>query len=207
MLECVICGREFPIELRIDGRRCNFRGRKHCLDCHPYRPLKGPRKPVPRATKSLVCVACGRQFLAKMVIDGKMRSLYRRRFCLECSPFGEHNTSKVPLGPRSKEEAARARRDRRREQFRRSLRKRRRKRKLDLVSAYGGRCVDCGYATCPEALQFHHRDPSTKEFGLGKFSGSLARLIKEAAKCDLGMRELSPSPPRTRGCRIRASDS
>jgi predicted HNH restriction endonuclease len=34
-------------------------------------------------------------------------------------------------------------------------------------------------------LQFHHRDPSTKDFGLGHFSGSLARLIAEAAKCDL----------------------
>ena len=185
MLVCATCGREFPVELRIDGRRCNFRGRKHCLDCRPYEPLKRPRKPVPRAAKTLVCVACGRPFPAKMVIDGRMRSLYRRRFCLECSPFGDHNTSKVPLGLRSTEEVVKARRNRRREQFRRSLRKRRRKRKLDLVTAYGGRCVDCGYATCPEALQFHHRDPSTKEFGLGKFSGSLARLMKEAAKCDL----------------------
>jgi hypothetical protein len=114
-----------------------------------------------------------------------MRSLYRRSFCLDCSPFGEHNTSKVPLGLRSTEEAATARRDRRRGQFRRSLRKRRRKRKLELVAAYGGRCVDCGYAACPEALQFHHRDPSTKDFGLGSFSGSLNRLIEEAAKCDL----------------------
>jgi hypothetical protein len=120
-----------------------------------------------------------------MVIDGKMRSLYRRSFCLECSPFGDHNTSKSPLGIRTADEAVQARRDRRREQFRRSLRKRRRKRKIDLVAAYGGRCVDCGYANCPEALQFHHRDPSTKEFGLGKFSGSLARLLEEAAKCDL----------------------
>jgi len=179
------CGGQFPVELRIDGRRCDLRGRKSCLDCRPYRALKGPRKPVPRAPKSLACKACGRQFPAKVLIDGKMRSLYRRSFCLECSPFGGHNTSKTPLGLRSTDEAARARRDRRREQFRRSLRKRRRKRKLDLVAAYGGRCVDCGYATCPEALQFHHRDPSTKEFGLGKFSGSLARLIKEAAKCDL----------------------
>lgn len=56
---------------------------------------------------------------------------------------------------------------------------------MELVAAYGGRCVDCGYSTCPEALQFHHRDPSTKDFGLGAFSGSLARLIEEATKCDL----------------------
>jgi hypothetical protein len=185
VLVCVACAADFPVEAVIDGRRCNLRGRKHCLECRPLVALKKPRKAVVRPPKSLVCVACGREFPAKMVIDGKMRSLYRRSFCLQCSPFGDHNTSKVPLGLRNTEEAARARLDRRREQFRRSLRKRRQKRKLDLVAAYGGRCVDCGYSTCPDALHFHHRDPSTKDFGLGKFSGSLARLIEEAAKCDL----------------------
>ena len=185
MLICVSCGADFPLEVVIDGRRCNLRGRKHCLECRPLVPLTKPRKPVVRPPKLLVCVACGRGFPAKMVIDGKMRSLYRRSFCLECSPFGDHNTSKAPLGLRTTEESIKARRDRRREQFRRSLQKRRRKRKLDLVSAYGGRCVDCGYSACAEALQFHHRDPSTKDFGLGTFSGSLGRLIEEAAKCDL----------------------
>jgi hypothetical protein len=140
---------------------------------------------VVRPPKALVCAACGRQFPAKVLIDGKIRSLYRRRFCLECSPFGDHNTSKVPLGLRSTEGSIEARRVRRREQFRRSLQKRRRKRKLDLVAAYGGRCVDCGYSARPEALQFHHRDPATKDFGLGTFNGSLTRLIEEAAKCDL----------------------
>jgi hypothetical protein len=185
MLVCVECGAVFPVEVVINGRRCNLRGRKRCLECRPLAPLKKARKPVVRPPKSLVCVACGCEFPAKMIIDGKMRSLYRRSFCLECSPFGDHNTSRVPLGLRSTEESMKARRDRRREQFRRSLQKRRRKRKLDLVAAYGGRCVDCGYSVCPEALQFHHRDPSTKEFGLGTFNGSLARLIQEAAKCDL----------------------
>jgi hypothetical protein len=169
----------------IDGRRVSLHGRKECLDCRPYRPLGKPRKSVARPPKKLVCVACGREFPAKILIDGKIRSLYRRSFCLDCSPFGDHNTSKMPLGLRSTEEAIKARRDRRREQFRQSLRKRRRKRKADLVAAYGGRCVDCGYATCPQALQFHHRDPSTKDFRLGEFNGSLARLIEEAAKCDL----------------------
>ena len=185
MLTCVICGSDFPIEAVVDGRRCNLRGRKRCLECRPLIALTKPRRPVLRPPKSLVCVACGRQFAAKMVIDGKVRSLYRRSFCLECSPFGDHNTSKVPLGLRSTEDAIKARRDRRREQYRRSLGRRRRRRKADLVAAYGGRCVDCGYSTCPEALQFHHRDPATKSFGVGHFNGSLARLVAEAEKCDL----------------------
>ena len=59
------------------------------------------------------------------------------------------------------------------------------RRKLELVAAAGGRCLDCGYATCLWVLEFHHRDPSTKEFGIGGFNGSLARLLNEVDKCDL----------------------
>lgn len=45
--------------------------------------------------------------------------------------------------------------------------------------------MDCGYDSCLGALDFHHRDRSSKEFGLGKFTGSLARYLAEAEKCDL----------------------
>ena len=182
---CEQCGAEFPPVLVIDGTRRDFRKRKHCLDCRAYRPLRQPRKPVPRPKKLLTCHACKRTFPAKQVIDGKVHSLYRRRFCLECSPFGAHNTSKLPLGMRTSEELKLARRQRRQESFRRSLRKRRRNRKRSLVAARGGKCVDCGYSACVEALQFHHRDPATKDFRVGVFNGTLERLIAETEKCDL----------------------
>ena len=185
VLVCQQCGAEFPAVLVLAGKRRDLHGRKNCVDCRPYRALKRPRKPVIRAAKALICAACGKPFPAKQVIDGRVRSLYRRRFCLECSPFGTHNTSKIPFAIRNSEELRQARRERRLASFRRSLHKRRRKRKRDLVDIYGGRCVDCGYSTCAEALQFHHRDPSTKDFRLGEFNGSLARLREEAEKCDL----------------------
>jgi hypothetical protein len=118
------------------------------------------------------------------VIDGKLRFLYRRSFCLDCSPFGAHNTSKTPA-PIDPVERLEARKAKRRESFRRSLRKRRRARKQELVETRGGRCVDCGYSFCVDALDFHHRDKATKEFGLGAFNGSRARLLAEAEKCDL----------------------
>jgi len=183
MLVCATCGRNFPPEVRINGRRCNLRGRKHCLDCRAYRPLRSPRKPVVRPPRSLVCVGCGRQFPAKMRIDGRMRSLYRRSFCLECSPFGSHNTSRRPLT--GSDDIDQARRDRRREQFRQALRKRRRNRKRELVATYGGKCIECGYSACLEALQFHHRDAATKRFSLANFSGAYEQMRAEAEKCDL----------------------
>lgn len=66
-----------------------------------------------------------------------------------------------------------------------TLRERRRRRKEDLVSLRGGECADCGYSRCVAALDFHHRDPKTKNFELGAFSGSIDRLRAEVEKCDL----------------------
>lgn len=40
-----------------------------------------------------ICKNCNKSFPNRMIIDGKERVLNRRKFCLECSPFGFHNTS------------------------------------------------------------------------------------------------------------------
>jgi len=57
--------------------------------------------------------------------------------------------------------------------------------KQRLVEIRGGRCEDCGYDISIAALEFHHRDSKTKEFGLGNFNGSWERFVAEATKCDL----------------------
>jgi ribosomal protein L44E len=119
------------------------------------------------------------------MINGRLRSLYRRRFCLSCSPFGTHNTSKSPLHATNSAQLQEQRRRRRNAKTYRSQKRRRTRRKAELVAAAGGRCVDCGYATCLWVLEFHHRDPATKEFGVGGFNGSLGRLRTEVDKCDL----------------------
>ena len=45
--------------------------------------------------------------------------------------------------------------------------------------------MDCGYSGSVTALEFHHRDASSKEFNIGTASVSRERLWSEAAKCDL----------------------
>jgi hypothetical protein len=45
----------------------------------------------------LVCRSCGREFPTSLVIGGKLRVLNRRRYCLNCSPFGSHNTRRIHL--------------------------------------------------------------------------------------------------------------
>jgi hypothetical protein len=146
------------------------------------------------------CEGCGAEFPGRMVIDGRVRYLYRRRFCLACSPFGIHNTSKTPPLLAQTPELVEYRRRRRNAKTVRWQKRNRRSRKEQLVAARGGRCLDCGYAACLTALEFHHRDRSGKEFGLGNFTGSMARYLAEAEKCDLvcanchRLRHLSSDP-------------
>jgi len=54
--------------------------------------------------------------------------------------------------------------------------RRRRKVKAILVSEAGGCCRLCGYDRCAAALEFHHLDGGTKEFGLAQ--GGMARSIE-----------------------------
>lgn len=60
-----------------------------------------------------------------------------------------------------------------------------RKVKAILVKEAGGKCFVCGYSKSLRALQFHHRDPKTKEFGLSGGSIGIDRQRQEAKKCDL----------------------
>jgi hypothetical protein len=44
----------------------------------------------------------------------------------------------------------------------------------------------CGYDECVAALHFHHVDPSTKRFTIGRGMGvAMSALREEAAKCVL----------------------
>jgi formate-dependent nitrite reductase cytochrome c552 subunit len=114
-----------------------------------------------------------------------MRSLYRRRFCLSCSPFGAHNTSRTPPGSLSAEALVEHRRRRRNAKTYRYQKKRRRTVKQRLVAEAGGKCIRCGYDALLSALDFHHRDASQKDFAISSFHGSWTKLAAEAAKCDL----------------------
>lgn len=40
----------------------------------------------------MICKNCGKEFKTWEFIDGKMRNLQSRKFCIECSEFGNHNT-------------------------------------------------------------------------------------------------------------------
>jgi hypothetical protein len=62
------------------------------------------------------------------------------------------------------------------------------KRKIELIERKGGCCIKCGYNKNISALEFHHIDPTKKDYQLDvrKLSNSkMEDLVKEVEKCDL----------------------
>ncbi len=70
-----------------------------------------------------------------------------------------------------------------------AVQRRRDKIKAMAIEYKGSKCQNkkCGYNKCSAALEFHHRDPATKEFSIssGGYTRSWERVKKELDKCDL----------------------
>ena len=49
----------------------------------------------------------------------------------------------------------------------------------------GGKCIVCGYNRCITALEFHHLDPSEKDFAIGGKTIAWDKLKVELDKCVL----------------------
>ena len=75
----------------------------------------------------------------------------------------------------------------RREYNIRAVAKRRKKIRLKAIESLGGKCVKCGYSKYPEVLEFHHKNPSEKDFNISKkgHCRSWQRVSSEIKKCDL----------------------
>lgn len=54
-----------------------------------------------------------------------------------------------------------------------------------IKKARGGKCVRCGYNKCSSALEFHHLDPSKKDFTISNSQFRLKDGVEESKKCVL----------------------
>jgi DNA-binding CsgD family transcriptional regulator len=62
----------------------------------------------------------------------------------------------------------------------------RQKLKDKCIEYKGGKCEICGYDKCNRSMDFHHRDPNEKDFGIGSYKILNWNKIKnELNKCDL----------------------
>ena len=103
-----------------------------------------------------ICEICGQPF---EIIDKG----WTRKYCYNCSPtIGENMTQTENITIK-----------------RRAIKKM-------LIEYKGGKCERCGYNKSMRALEFHHLDPSEKDFGISKqINRNIDDLKKEVDKCIL----------------------
>ena len=129
------------------------------------------------------CRKCSLHIPNKIYIDGKVKSLQNRKFCLTCSPYRQHNTHSTDPGIKGRRNGNGYRPKTFFYSYKRAL-----DLKIALIHRAGGKCQRCGYNKSIRALCFHHRDPATKLFGLSLnllWSKSKVLIETEFAKCDL----------------------
>lgn len=102
------------------------------------------------------CEICGQTF---EIIDLG----WTRKYCYNCSPHEDENCSHSQ-----------------------AVTIKRRAIKKALIQRHGGKCEKCSYDKCLRALEFHHLDPTQKDFGISKtLTKSIKTLFEETDKCIL----------------------
>jgi hypothetical protein len=150
-----------------------------------------------------ICKLCSNSFPNRVILNGKIKVLSSRAYCLECSPWGQHNTARLEAvaSVRTNEHGSMIIRcsscDReyvysRKAGHGRSTcnscwnKKRKIEMKLKAVEYKGGKCCRCNYNKNIKALQFHHLDVQQKDFIIGgSYTRSWSILKTELDKCIL----------------------
>lgn len=146
---------------------------------------------------------CKSAFPSWIKIDGISKNLQNRKYCLECSPWGKHNTRPIRENPTSRP-CPRCKNvlplnefyTRRKTNASSYCKKctiqvqmqTEQQLQEDILNYAGNKCVLCGYNRCSAALEFHHVDASTKDIGISALirrHPTLGDLIEEVNKCVL----------------------
>lgn len=157
------------------------------------------------------CAKCGKEFSNHVRIDGKKHNISKRKYCIECSPFGKHNTrpiteTRTEMKQDSTKRCSMCKKILPIDDFyfknsKKTCRscyckkcwciithRQQRKFKQKLVDYKGGKCSICGYDKCIAALDFHHINPNEKDPDFRKIRNHtyLSEEIKqELDKCVL----------------------
>lgn len=153
------------------------------------------------------CAKCNSYIPNWVTIEGVKKNISKRRFCLDCSPFGLRN--RIDYTKYNDREGYKTCRSCKIEkkliEFYRCKEKRdscssicrychnektkgRLKEYKNLCLEYkGAKCSICGYNKCVEALEFHHRDNLEKKFSIAnaRFKKFNEKTKEELDKCDV----------------------
>ena len=77
----------------------------------------------------------------------------KRKYCFDCSPSYSKNGTSISC-------------------IRKAIKK-------ELIKYKGGKCENCGYNKCIDALQFHHKNPLEKSFEISDYKYLKIRPMQE----------------------------
>lgn len=145
----------------------------------------------------MICKKCSKQFPVNIKIDGKIKSLSRRSYCLDCSPLNsrtkitdtERRCAKCEKTQSITEYHSRGPNKGTRGKCKRCVKLEVndliRNVKQQCVDYKGGQCELCGYSTCIAAIDFHHKDPSKKDFNVSCRKSLTKKVKEELDKCQI----------------------
>lgn len=190
---CKLCEKEFN-ETFIDklGKQKRIQHRDICVNC---KPLK-----TPKIKEVIKCKICGKDFQARIKINGIRKDLSRRNFCINCIPLKTQRKSSIgkkekecidckKIFPNNKNYfSTNGKRNflssnciscrNKKEIQRRYIRK------TNILKIYGAnKCYLCGYSKNLSALVFHHKNPKEKDRNISKIS--CYKRKEEIKKCIL----------------------
>lgn len=152
----------------------------------------------------MICKKCQEKFKSWVMIDGVLKRLGSRKYCLKCSPYKSHNTKKIHIiseldknlikCPKCKKvkdkndfylKKGKVSHSYCKQCNKESAVKRAKENKRRAVEYKGGKCIICGYKKCIGALDFHHTGDD-KLFGIRNTSlRSFEKIKDELDKCVL----------------------
>lgn len=152
------------------------------------------------------CKLCNKDIPSRTIVNGVSKCTHKRIYCLECSPFGS-GFKKLICRKRTTKVCYKCKKEKALSNFWKRKRglgdhdvnamckdccflrqhNSREDAKIKYVEYKGGKCEICGYCKCFWALDFHHKDPSKKDFGISKIRKAdfTAKIKEELDKCIL----------------------
>lgn len=156
------------------------------------------------------CKKCSEQFPNRVDVNGEIKVINHRSYCLKCQPFGSktrlpyvliserhfNKCKKTKICRGCKQEKNKNEFYSYKDEMRvhpyckichTNVKKNQlREIKIKSVKYKGGKCQRCGYNKCVASLDFHHKDPSQKEFTISSVKCRVWNIIqKELDKCDI----------------------
>jgi hypothetical protein len=137
---CRICNETFSCRQFINGKWRNLYDREHCLDCSPYKGNVGKKRDNTRYR----ITDAGEEKLCGTCQEWKLLDEFY------ASPRGVPGDCKLCTLLKQRQQ---------REEL-----------KLKAITYLGGKCADCGLVDHPAVFDFHHIDPSQKDFQISHHS-------------------------------------